>query len=80
MIKLANYLKSIPMAERSDFAARCGTSFEYLRQIAYGNRICREATAINIERESGSAITCEDLRKDVDWAFIRASGPAKEAP
>lgn len=28
----------------------------------------------SIERITDSAVRCEDLRPDVDWAFIRASG------
>jgi DNA-binding transcriptional regulator YdaS (Cro superfamily) len=72
-MRLINFLNSLPAEERDMFAASCGTSFDYLRQIGYGNRPCREALAINIERESKRAVTCEELRPDVDWAFIRAT-------
>lgn len=27
-----------------------------------------------IERESGGAVRCEDLRPDVDWAYLRGTG------
>jgi DNA-binding transcriptional regulator YdaS (Cro superfamily) len=73
MKKFLSYLNELSAADRAAFAGRCGTSFDYLRQIGYGNRLCREALAINIERESGRAVTCEELRPDVDWAFIRAT-------
>lgn len=79
MKKLLIYLNSLPMIDRDAFAERCGASFDYLRQIGYGNRRCREAIAISIERESGRAITCEELRPDVDWAYIRASTPTTES-
>ena len=75
MKKLLSYLNELPPPDRGAFASRCGTSFDYLRQIGYGNRVCREALAINIERESSRAVTCEELRPDVDWAYIRASSP-----
>lgn len=73
MKKLIDYLNNLPMAEREDFASRCGASFDYLRQIAYGNRRCRESIAIGLERESMRAVTCEELRPDVDWAYLRTS-------
>lgn len=73
MKKLLTYLNELPVPDRTQFAMRCGTSFDYLRQIGYGNRLCREALAINIERESQRAVTCEELRPDVDWGYLRAS-------
>ena len=75
-MKLIDYLNALPLESRDSFAARCGTSFDYLRQIGYGNRPCKEALAIKIERESDGALVCEDLCPDSDWAFIRASHPA----
>jgi len=29
-----------------------------------------------IERMTGGVVRCEDLRPDVDWAYIRSSAPA----
>lgn len=71
MKKLLELLNSLPADQRDPFARRCGTSFDYLRQIGYGNRLCREALAINIERETSRVVVCEELRPDVDWAYIR---------
>ena len=73
-MKLIDYLNSIPIADRESFATRCDTSFDYLRQVGYGNRPCREALAITLERESKGELVCEELCPDVDWAFIRAGG------
>ncbi len=72
-MKLIDYLNAIPVEARESFAARCGTSFDYLRQVGYGNRACAEKLAINLERESGRMLTCEELCPDTDWAFIRAT-------
>ncbi|QDD65562.1 hypothetical protein EJD96_16055 [Herbaspirillum seropedicae] len=79
-MRLLEYIKTLPRGEREQFAARCGTSFEYLRQVAYGNRPCREFLAINIERESGQVVRCEELCPEgVDWAYIRGAIPTKAA-
>ena len=59
---------------REDFAKRCGTTANHLRNVAYRMKPCGESLCINIERESGGKVRCETLRPDVDWAFIRASG------
>lgn len=72
-MKLIDYLNAMPLTARKSFAKRCGTSFDYLRQVAYGNRACKEALAINLERESGQMLTCEALCPDADWAYIRST-------
>ena len=73
MNKFRGFLMSMPVRDRDDFAARCGTSAAHLRNIAYGQKSCAEKLAIAIERESRSAILCEDLRPDVDWAYLRGT-------
>lgn len=73
---LKEYLNSLTVKEAESLAARCNTSFAYLKQIAYGHRRCREALAIRLEKESGKKITCEQLRPDVDWAYLRSSQTA----
>lgn len=80
MKKLLDLLNAIPQEDRDSFAHRCSTSFDYLRQIGYGNRACRESLAINIEREMRGAITCEELCPEADWGYIRASRSAKHCP
>lgn len=74
-MKLIDYLNAIPVEAREPFAARCGTSFDYLRQVGYGNRACTEKLAINLERESNRLLTCEELCPSTDWAVVR-SAPA----
>ncbi|NWB64435.1 YdaS family helix-turn-helix protein, partial [Pseudomonas sp. F1002] len=44
-----------------------------LKQVAYGNRRPSASLAINIERESQGQITCEQLRPDIDWAYVRGT-------
>jgi DNA-binding transcriptional regulator YdaS (Cro superfamily) len=80
MDALTNYLNSRKPEDQADFAARCGTSVGYLRKAICVNQRLRESVCINIERESSGAVRCEDLRPDVDWAYLRATDcPIHEA-
>lgn len=76
-MKLIDYLNALPVQAREPFAKRCGTSFDYLRQVGYGNRACTETLAINLERESNRELLCESLCPKADWAFIRATTSPK---
>lgn len=71
MKQLLDYINSIPVSEREAFAKRCGTTFDYLRQIAYGNRTCSAELAIDLERESQGVLKCETLNTRADWDFVR---------
>lgn len=71
MKKLREYLNSLQKEQRAIFVAACGTSEGYLRKaISMGQRLGPDL-CIPIERESCGAITCEDIRPDIDWAFLR---------
>lgn len=78
-MKLHDYLRSLPAAERKDFATRCDTSVEYLLQIGSGKRTPKAQLAVLIERESGGRVACEDLIPDLDWAYLRGNRPTAEA-
>lgn len=68
---LLEFIKSLTKVELDDFAKRCETTTGQLKQVARGHRRCGESLAINIERESKRVVTCEKLRDDVDWAYLR---------
>ena len=73
MDKLLKFINSLPTAEQAQFAARCGTTIGYLRKAcSIGNRLGADI-AILIERESGGIVTCDMVRPDVDWSFLRSS-------
>lgn len=57
------------------FAQRCGCTLQHLRFVAYEAKTPSETLAINIERESGGAVTVEELRPDLapQWAYIRGT-------
>lgn len=73
MKQVLAYLATLPPAEREDFAARCRTTVNYLRKAASIGQCIGEDLAIRIERESNRAVTVEQLRPDVDWAYIRGT-------
>lgn len=78
LMDLKAYLSTLTLKEREALATRCETTAAHLRNVSYGDRTCGESLAINLERESGQAITCEELRPDVDWAYLRSSRPVKQ--
>lgn len=68
-MQLLDYINGHAPAEQEAFADECGTSLAYLRQVAYGNRLCREKLASKIEQASGGVVTRQVLRPD-DWMEI----------
>lgn len=68
---LHDYIKLLDKTALEGFAARCGTSVGQLKQVAYGYRRPGAALAISIERESNRSIVCEQMRPDIDWAYLR---------
>lgn len=76
MEALREYLNSLSTDEQAAFVQRCGTSLSYLRKAISIEQKLRVPLAIDIERESGGAVRCEQLRPDVDWTQLR-SAPKK---
>jgi hypothetical protein len=73
-MNLLEFIKALNDKDlRIDFAQRCKTTPAHLMQVARGYRRAGEDLCINIDRETGGVIRCEDLRPDVDWAYLRAS-------
>ncbi|MFD1699896.1 transcriptional regulator [Halopseudomonas phragmitis] len=60
------------------FAFGCGTTPGQIKQVAYGRRASAEL-AIRIDIASGAAVTCEDIRPDVDWGYLRNSNDSNKA-
>lgn len=74
-MEFKTFWASLDNDARKTFATACGTSAGHLRNLAYG-KTCGESLAINIERESRRVVTCEELRPDVDWGFLRKTPQA----
>lgn len=79
MKSITVYLAGLPVEEREPFARRCGTTIGYLRKaVSVGQRL-GESLCIALERESGRQIRCEELRPDVDWAYLRGTAANDQA-
>ena len=74
-MKFRTYYYAMSMADRSEFAKKCGRSKGYFDLVASGHRQVSCEVAIAIERESDGLVHCEGLRPDVDWAYIRGTSP-----
>jgi DNA-binding transcriptional regulator YdaS (Cro superfamily) len=73
MDKLIQFLNGVPPSEQAAFANRCGTTVGYLRKAVSKRQKLGDGLCINIERESGGKVLCEELRPDIDWAYLRGS-------
>lgn len=78
-MNLHEYIKPFDKQKLDSFATSCGTTAGQLKQVAYGYRRPGAALAICIERESCRAVTCEDMRPDIDWGYLRSTEPTKSA-
>jgi len=78
-MNLREYIKPLKKSERERFASRCGTSLGQIKQVAYGHRRASPSLSVSIERESGGAVSCEEMRPDIDWAYLRGSAPGEAA-
>lgn len=55
---------------REQFAKRVGTTLPYLVHLAWGFRQASTELAIKIERASHGLVPLEDMRPDLDWAYL----------
>ena len=69
MDEFKKFLMVIPVAERHAFAARCGTTYAFLRNVIYGQRTPGEKLCVAIWRESNGVVTRQVLRP-YDWQEI----------
>lgn len=74
MDALLKYLNGLSTGDRVDFCKRCGTSEGYLRKAVSRRQRLGEGLCILLDRESSGVVTCEQLRPDVDWAYLRGGG------
>lgn len=71
---------SMAIPERQAFAQRCGASYNYLNHYAFGaKKRIGESVAIAIDRESGRAVSMDELRTDVDWDYVRSTRRGRKA-
>jgi DNA-binding transcriptional regulator YdaS (Cro superfamily) len=70
---LRTYISNLSVEARAAFADKCKTTPKHMQNVAYGYKPAGESLCINIERESGGQVTCETLRPDVDWNYLRGT-------
>ena len=73
MQKLLIYLNGLKKDDRAAYAAACDTTEGYLRKAISKGQSLGAELCILLERESNRKVSCEDLRPDVDWAYLRQS-------
>nr|WP_275299287.1 YdaS family helix-turn-helix protein [Achromobacter xylosoxidans] len=80
MDKLKDFLKPLSLPQREAFAASCGTTWPFLRNVMYGQRTAGEKLCVAIERESGRAVTRQDMREDWReiWPELPEPAPAQQ--
>lgn len=62
------------------FAARLKIAPALISQWRNGVRPIPAERCPAIERATAGAVTCEDLRPDVDWAVLRGSARSEHSP
>lgn len=77
MESLRAYLNSLSTDDQYFFARRCGTKIGYLRKALSRNSRIGPEICIALERESKGAVTCQDLRPELNWEYIRAQLAAR---
>lgn len=79
MIKeLVAYLERLPDRQaREEFSRRCGTSWNFMKQVARGFKPAGESLAIRIDIESDGEVPCERVRRDAAklFAYLRGTKP-----
>lgn len=81
MREILSYLNNLTPKQQAEFASRSQTTVGYLRKAGCKGQRISSDLCIRLERESRGALTCEALRPDVDWGYIRGSAaPAPQEP
>ena len=55
---------------REALAKRVGTTLAYLIHLGYGFRTASPKLAADIERHTHGQVRVEELRPDIDWAYL----------
>lgn len=65
---------------QSAIADAADVSQPFVSLVHKGRRKFGIASCLRLEAKSSGAVTCEDLRPDVDWAYLRGTAkPTKKA-
>lgn len=73
-MNLKNYIPSIESG--SSLASRLGVSSVLVSQWRSGVKQVAADRCPEIEKATNGAVRCEDLRPDIDWAYLRGTDKA----
>lgn len=77
--ELKNYLSSLSMQQKMDYATRAGTTLGYLRKVISISRYTiHPLTCALLEKESNGQVSRKNLRPD-DWQIIWPELDLKES-
>lgn len=71
MEALLRHLNRLTLKEQRAFAKKCGTTIGYLRKAIYVDKPLGAAIVIAVEKQTRGKVRCEELRPDMDWAYLR---------
>lgn len=68
-VKLSDYLRPLPAADRLLLAGKSGTSFLHLRNVAFSGKSCGVHLAVALDLATDGQVRRWDTRPD-DWHLI----------
>lgn len=72
-MKLHEYVSSKPPGESARMAKHLGVSASFVSQMVSEKSRVPDRLLAKVIGFCNGAVRCEDLRPDVDWAFLRGS-------
>lgn len=79
-MNLNTYLENQPKGTSAKLARTIGVNQVMIGQWRYGIKRVPAERCPALERATEGAVRCEDLRPDVDWAYLRGTSPAEAEP
>jgi len=73
MDKLLAYINSLAAKDQALYAMRCGTTVGYLRKACSKKQLLGVDLVAKLSAESNKAVRPEDVRPDLDWAYLRSA-------
>lgn len=71
MENLLRYINKLNLNERRKFEIEGGISIGYIRKAASTEQRLGAEYCIAIEKATNREVTCEEIRPDIDWKYIR---------
>lgn len=68
-MELSAFLRPLSSDDRHQIAAKCGTTRNHLRNVAFSGKVCGPHLAVALDRVSGGRVRRWDLRPS-DWHLI----------